>query len=196
MYAHPILEQFAQECQREGCRIPPHLELMHLKTADSERCLRAARNVATSVQFDESQASTVLQASESYREHLLAAMLLLFRPATKEARQIFLERLLDPGLSSPQIVCVGNMKGYFASEEDWRVRLEERLMGAHDKNDRGQLSRALGALDACLTGGVSKLPPADAWERSCYELGAETYLAWCSRLRAALERLDRPDSGA
>lgn len=187
MYSCTILNQFAQQSQALGVRIPPHLELMHLKTQGGEISLRAARITAASPGFDDAQVSELLQSVIDYREHLLLAVLLMFRPLNETIREALLKRLMTPSGVSPQIICIAELRGILSSPEQLYTMLYSQSTSNVDENLRLQCYQALGALDACL--GKRYDQQIDSLGREQYALGARTFLGWCPRLRAALGRL-------
>ena len=183
-----ILETIGRECRSRGVELAPHLPLKHLANESSDVCLRALRDVARAPTFDDVEAAELLRMNGDWREQFVVAMALLFRPATDALKSALLDRLRVPSICSPQFTCIASATGALTIADVTR-QLEERLARDVDPNDRGLVSRALGALDACVKSEQLREASTASIDRSAYEAGARTLLEWRARLEAALDRI-------
>lgn len=175
----------------KGMRGWPHILLMNMATAESEECLRALRELAETSSFD-AEVSDVLGTSSvmDYREHIVAACFVLFRPRLAVLDDALRARLFEPPFCSPQLTCIAAVRGILAQFPELGEQLATKLHTEMDDNARARLQKALGALDASQEG-LSRFQYLAAQQDSVYPTGVKVYEGWCPSLRSALNKLEQ-----
>ena len=182
-----ILDVVARKCISAGVELAPHLPLMHLETESSDVCLRTLREVARDPEFDEGEAAELLRTDGDWREQLVVAMLLLFRPLTDVLSNGLADRLRLPSIRSPQFTCIASAVGALKADEVTRHLSE--MLAPSDANGRGLASRALGAVDVCSGEYGTRAVSIAGLDLPAYQAGATAFIEWRARLNAALQRI-------